>query len=422
MPHSEQSTLEASAGGPGPASSRVGYVVKSYPRYSETFIVTEILAHEAAGLSLEIFSLRPPRDSHFQDMIARVRANVHYVPPWTPDLIEFWSSLQTAARDLPNLWPVLAEEELAAPTDLYQAVWLARAARRRGLEHLHAHFASSATTITRLAARLAGLPYSFTAHAKDIFHESVTADDLRRKLNDAAAVITVSDYNVDYLRATYGPAASGVHRLYNGLELERFPYAEPRHRLPLVVGVGRLVEKKGFADLIEACGVLHRQGRHFSCQIIGDGELKSALRAQIDALGLTDIVQLIGPRPQAEIVNLVQSAAVFAAPCVVGADGNRDGLPTVLLEAMALGTPCISTDVTGIPEVIEHGRTGLIVQQHCPDDLAAAIARLLDSEDERVALARQARRRIEADFDSQCNSSILRQLFATGSPVTAGGR
>jgi glycosyltransferase involved in cell wall biosynthesis len=265
--------------------------------------------------------------------------------------------------------------------------------------------------VARLAARFAGLPYTFTAHAKDIFHADVRPQDLGRKLGEAAAVVTVSDYNRDYLRAAHGAVADRVERIYNGLELDRFPYTAPVDRPPHIVAVGRLVEKKGFADLIDACALLAGRGRSFTCQIAGAGELEGALLARVEHLGLAAVVELTGPRPQGQIVDLIRRAAVFAAPCVVGADGNRDGLPTVLLEAMALGTPCVSTPVTGIPEVVRHGETGLLVPEHAPAALAGAIERLFDDGDLRVALAGRARDLIEAEFDIHRNGARQRALF-----------
>jgi hypothetical protein len=201
----------------------IGYVLKRYPRYSETFIVTEILAHEAAGLQVEIFSLRPPEDTHFQDAIARVRAPVHYLSATDLKALDFWTALKQAGQVLPGLWAALEAAQGEDVYQVYQAVLLAHQVRLKGIGHLHAHFATSATSVARLAACFARVPYTFTAHAKDIFHESVRPDDLRRKLCDAAAVITVSDYNVAYLRQTYGPAAAQIQRIYNGLDLGRFP-------------------------------------------------------------------------------------------------------------------------------------------------------------------------------------------------------
>ena len=396
-------------------------MVKRYPRYSETFIVNEILAHEAAGVELEIFSVLPPEDGHFQDVISRVRAPVTYLPSKGLKVAEFWSVLEQAGEIFPDGWLSLEAARGEDVRYVYQAVVLAREARLKAISHLHAHFATAATTVARLAARFAGLPYTFTAHAKDIFHESVRPADLRRKLADAAVAVTVSDYNIAYLRESYGPAARHVRRIYNGLDLERFPYRSPRERPLRIVGVGRLVEKKGFVDLIEACAILADEGRRFTCRIVGAGEQEVELRARIAGLGLEDRVELLGPRPQSELVRLVQGAAVLAAPCVVGADGNRDGLPTVLLEAMALGTPCVSTDVTGIPEVIRDRETGLMIPQRDPAALAGSIGRLLEEPDLRVRLADRARRLVEEKFDVNHNAARLREVFQTAGTAHYAG-
>jgi colanic acid/amylovoran biosynthesis glycosyltransferase len=395
-------------------SSRVAYVVKTYPRFSETFIVTEILAHEAAGQPLEIFALRPPSDTHFQNVISQVRAPVTYIDVEPRRAADLWSTLRAAAQWTPDGWRGMEMAREYDMRDVYQALLLAREARARGITHLHAHFASVATTVALLAATFAGLPFTYTAHAKDIFHESVEPVDLHRKLEGAAAVVTVSDYNVGYLRDTYGAAASKVRRIYNGLDLERFAYHEPVGRRPVIVAVGRLVEKKGFADLIAACAQLRDRGCDFTCEIIGSGPLQEALQAQISDLRLGERVALLGPRPQSEVAEHVRNAAVLAAPCVDGSDGNRDGLPTVLLEAMALGTPCVSTDVTGIPEIVRDRETGLLVPQADVPRLTAALDELLSRRELGTALARGARALMEREFDIHHNSVQLRELFRAG--------
>lgn len=391
-----------------PDPTHVGYVVKRYPRYSETFIVNEILAHEAAGLDVTVFALRPPVDTHFQEILARVRAPVHYLLD-SGKAADFWRQLEAARLELPGVDDALAAARGEDARTVYQAALLARKARDLGVEHLHAHFATSAASVTRLAARFACLPWSVTAHAKDIFHESVDPAALRQTLADADAVITVSDFNLRFLRDEIGVEA---HRLYNGLDLDRFPVRTTHDRPPRIVAVGRLVEKKGFDVLVEACARLATSGRTFTCEILGSGDQGAALQEQIHQLDLGARVRLEGPRPQAEVIERVASAAVFAAPCVVGQDGNRDGLPTVLLEAMALGTPCVSTDVTGIPEVLRDGDTGLMVPQHDANALAAALARLLDDAALRDELASRARRLIEAEFDITRNAARQRAHFA----------
>ena len=390
---------------------RVGYVVKRYPRYSETFIVNEILAHEASGLELEIFSVRPPVDTHFQDRISAVRAPVHYLRASGLRASELWRMLGRARRELPNFEPGLARAWNAEAGELYGALELALAVQETGIEHLHAHFATSPTSVARLAAGFAGISFSFTAHAKDIFHEDVKVEQLGEFMSDAAAVITVSHYNQGHLRELVPGAAQRIVRVYNGLELADFRFDSPREREPRILAVGRLVEKKGFGDLVEACALLRADGVRFRCDLVGTGPLEDELRARVEALGLAGLVTLTGPRPQAEVRRMLHGAAVFAAPCVVGRDGDADGLPTTLLEAMASGLPCISTDVTGIPEVIEPEQTGLRVPQHDPPALAKALARLLDSPDDRERLARAARARIERDFDVSQNAARLRDVF-----------
>ncbi len=409
---------------PSAESLRIGYVVKRYPCYSETFIVREILAHERAGLDIEIFSLRPTKDGHFQDLIARVRAPVTYLFSASEGLgtgalfagpltaARFWKGVGAAGEVLPGVWAALEEAREEEARDVCQALVLAAEVRRKNIGHLHATFAHEPCTVARLAARFAGVPYSFTARAKDIFHENVRPDDLRRKFRDAAGVVTISDYHLDYLRQAFGPLAAHVQRIYNGLDLEEFPYASPGDRPPVILAVGRLVEKKGFADLIDACALLARRpGREFRCRIVGAGALETHLRAQIERLGLQRRVELIGPLPQGEVIREMRGASVLAMPCIVGSDGDRDGLPNVIQEALALGTPVVTTDVTGIPEVVRDGETGLQVPQRDPQALAAALDRLLTDPLLRVDLAAGARRLIEAEFDIRRNTERRRAMF-----------
>jgi colanic acid/amylovoran biosynthesis glycosyltransferase len=374
---------------------RIGYVVKRYPRFSETFIVNEILAHERTGVPVHIFAVRRVNEPQFQSILGQVRSPVHYISDSTPKAEGLWNALKAGARALPGFWDTLegfANEELP---DVLQAVQLAIAARSAGVTHLHAHFATVATTVARMAARFAGIGYSVTAHAKDMARE----------------------HNVH---------PPHVSRIYNGLWLDEFPYDSPAGRPRHIVAVGRLVEKKGFADLVEACALLHRRGEQFTCEIIGDGPQRADLEARIAALRLAGRVRLAGALPRPDVVRALQSAAVSALPCIVADDGDRDGLPTVLVEAMALGTPCVSTDVTGVPEVVRHGETGLCVAQRDPSALAEALDQLLNDPVLREHLAGNARTMIERDFDVDRNAEQLRALFmaadgAVVQPLRAAG-
>lgn len=390
----------------------IGYVVKRYPRFSETFIVNEILAHERAQVPVMIFAVRRVNEPYFQSILGQVRSPVRYISDSTPKAETLWSTLKSGAKVLPEFWTNLQAFEDEDLPDVLQAVQLAIAARDAGITHLHAHFATVATTVARMAARFAGIGYSVTAHAKDIFHVDIDAQKLRRKLSDARGVVTVSDFNVDYLMGEHGLRPPHLSRIYNGLWLDEFRFSAPGTRPRHIVAVGRLVEKKGFLDLVDACAALDRQGTDFTCEIIGDGPQRPQLEARIAALGLTRRVRLAGALPRPEVAKALQSAAVSALPCIVADDGDRDGLPTVLVEAMALGTPCVSTDVTGVPEVVRHDETGLMVPQRDPAALAEALAALLDDPARRDRLAGNARAMVEADFDVERNAALLREIFA----------
>lgn len=408
--------------GPMPAHSlHIAYLLKMYPRFSETFIVNEMLAHEAAGAHIAIYSLRAPIDGRFHATYAQVQGEVHYVPDGDMRHTLFWQALHAAAARYPSLWGALQENPHLGAREVVQAIWLADAFAQsdRRPDCIHAHFGSIATSVAWLVNRLTGIPYVFTAHAKDIYQEEVIAEDLRRKMHDAQQVITVSDFNVHYLTESIGVAPSKVRRVYNGLDLDSFPYRSPRVRSRRLVAVGRLVEKKGFDVLAAACALLAAADTPIPCEIIGAGPLEADLRAQIETLGVGEWVTLRGPQPQHIVKAAVQEAAGFVAPCVVGSDGNRDGLPTVLLEAMALGTPTISTDVTGIPEILAHEQTGLMVAQHDAAGLAAAMLRLVEDGDLRVRLAEAARTRIEADFDIRRNAAQIRNLYRAADPWRA---
>lgn len=390
----------------------VGYILKRYPRFSETFIVNEILAHEAAGQPVEIFALRPVIETHFQDILGRVRAPVTHVPDTHRDADALWRLAQMAGAQIPGAWAALARIGDADGRDVAQALQIALACHARGITHLHAHFGTIATTVARLAAALAGIGYSFTAHAKDIFCDYGPAHDLARKLREAERVVTISDHNVAYLRQHYGRDAQGLVRIYNGLDLDRFTWKAPHVGGGHILAIGRLVEKKGFHILIEAMRLLHAAGREARCTIIGGGEEHANLAAQIAASGLGGVVTLAGPLPQAEVMARLRAATVLACPCVVGQDGNRDGLPTVLLEAMALGTPCVATDVTGIPELVRDGETGLCTPEGDPEALAGALVRLLDDAALRHRLSQAGRALIEAEFDITRNAARLRAVFS----------
>jgi colanic acid/amylovoran biosynthesis glycosyltransferase len=395
---------------------RVGYILKMYPRFSETFILNELLELERQGVALRIFSLKRPDDGIGHADAALLEAPVTYVPSleWrnfpcyaAAHLRAFAANPRGYAGALLHL---LRRRRRTSIKHFLQGGLVAPLVRREGIRHVHSHFASGATSVALHVQRLAGTSYSFTAHAKDIYLSSVTEIDLSRKLRGAHFAVTISEFNCRHL-SRLAPEARLV-RIYNGVDPGRFtPNGVPRMQPPLVLAVGRLIEKKGFDDLIRACALLRADGVPFCCRIAGKGALDRDLRSLIGDLGLGALVELAGPIPRERLFELYSQASVLAAPCVIGADGNRDGLPTVLVEAMALGVPVVATDVTGIPELVEGGRTGLIVPQRDPAALAQAIRTLLADPSWSRLLARAARRHVEQQFDLRRNVAELRSLF-----------
>lgn len=316
--------------------TRIGYVLKVYPRFSETFVVTEILAREDLGQDLSIYALRPTTDTRFHPEIARVEAPVRWVPR-PRKAAELWETLTEGLTDedmrrrFVDLMPHIAS---LSADDVAQGVALARAAREDGITHLHAHFASLAGRTAWIASSLTDIPYTVTTHAKDIHHDSVDMDLLRKVCAGAAQVIAISSYNQDYLNRVLEGTGARIVLQRNALELARFAYRDPEPSSgPLrILAVGRLVEKKGFAHLIDALALAREAGIDFDAQIIGEGELAGELAQRIEDRGLSDSCRLLGARTQNEVRSLLENSDVFVAPCVPGADGNIDGLPTVILE------------------------------------------------------------------------------------------
>ncbi len=394
----------------------IGYILKMFPRFSETFILAEILELERTGVDISIFSLKHPNDGRTHADVLRVEAPVTYVPV---------SKLTDARALLKPHWEVFRWDPVrylriasrvvkrrrwGAVKRFLQAGCIAPQLRREGITHVHAHFASSATSVAHYLHHLCGMNYSFTAHAKDIYIDRVSDDVLIRKMARARFVVTVSDYNKTHL-SELAPEVP-IERIYNGLDLTQFsPNGTHPDETPLILAVGRLVEKKGFDDLIRACALLHDRGVAFRCDIVGSGSEEPTLRALIDDLRLKDVVHLTGPMPREELVKRYPRASVVVAPCVIGADGNRDGLPTVLIEAMALGVPVISTPVTGIPELVRDGETGLLVAPNSPVDLAHAIASVVNDPARAREMAKAGRALVEERFDLRRNVAQLRARF-----------
>lgn len=397
---------------------KIGYVVSAWPRLSETFILNEVVGVERLGVRLQIFTVKAANDKSVHPKVAEVRAPVTCLSMKRNHkaigLASVRLFLRRPVRFCQTGLRALRYRRLAALRCFFQATYLAQMLFRESLTHLHAHFAHDPTLVTMFAHYLTGIPYSFTAHAKDIYVKT-SPDLLRAEVQSAQTVVTCTEYNRRYISTQIGSASNGkLHCIYHGLDLSQFKFCSPRAangEPPVILSVARLVEKKGLSDLILAADNLRQRGRRFLVEIVGDGPLRQSLEAQVRQLGLSDQVRFLGPLPHERLCSIYQRVAIFALPCIVAADGDRDGIPNVLLEAMASGVPVVSTPVSGIPEVIRSEAEGLLVPPNSPAGLADAVDRLLSSPGlgERLALA--ARAKIETCFSIERNSAQLVSLF-----------
>ena len=424
----------------------VAYVLKGFPRLSEIFIASEIYRLEQAGLPLRLFVIKSSDEAVQHDVVSRIRAKPEYLPRAAPvsnislarwivaHFRVFLPELLEAAKRRP--WGVL-RAGLAAhwqavrsrrsffswPRKVYfkeflQAISLAnRLLRASDVRHLHAHFCHGATTVTWLAAMITGLPFSFTAHAKDIYCESLNpAGLLRRKLAAARFVITCTEANRKFLQPLAGNTQ--VHCVYHGLNAEFTRLLAQTSDRPATNGclralaVGRLVPKKGFDTLVEACDTLRRQGVHIEALLVGEsGEHEVEIRRRIAERGLEQNIRLTGPMSQSNLLEQYRRATVFCLPCRVLENGDRDGLPNVLMEAMACGLPVVTTGISGIPEMIRDGENGLLVPPDDPKALAGALLRVHRDRDLARRLSQQARRVVRERFNGERLALQLVALF-----------
>ena len=412
--------------------SQVGYILRSYPRLSQTFILHEILALEQLGLALRIFAITNPREPTVQAQVATVRAPVHYLEAaqQRSRAVIFREHAQIAraapGRYLQTLSYVLRHSESDAGyattsryTSFLQAVYLTRLLRDeqrrtgRRISHLHAHFAHDPTLVALLAHRLTGISYSFTAHARDLYQ--IPAVALTTRVAAARAVITCCAPNVTYLHGVVPETwRAKVRLIHHGVNLQGFypvAQADQGAESPLILSVGRLVEKKGFPALLDACRRLKQAGYRFCCVIYGDGPLRDELQATIVRLGLEGDVRLAGECTQQELVPMLQRAALFVLTPFVTEDGDRDGVPNVLVEAMACGLPVVSTTVSGVPDLVQHGHNGLLAAPHDVVAITAAMAALLDDAPRRAALGAAARQTVVEHFDLSVSARQLAALF-----------
>jgi len=421
----------------------IAYILKGFPRLSETFISNEISLLEEKGLRIQVFSVKQPQESKVHSKVKQLAAPISYLPNTTSLsncnlinwLVENIPNFAKAHIRLLGVKPLpwfqtffqmivmcfkYRDDFLSKPKKVFikeflQAGHIALPILRSGnIKRLHGHFSHGSTTITWFVSKLTGIPFSFTAHAKDIYQKKLNPGDLLKKKLDAADfVVTCTEANKQYLQDLCEDDKK-VNTIYHGLDTKFFVPVENENsdQTPLILSVGRFVEKKGFVFLIEACRKLKDLGVEFQCQIIGEkGEQFELIQQMIGSLDLMDTVTLKNEMTQNELKSVYLKTTLFALPCQITGDGDRDGIPNVLVEAMAMGIPVVSTNISGIPELIRHGVNGMLVPQKNSDALARSLKKLLQDEDQRKKLSLASRRTVCQSFDSHETSCNLKQLF-----------
>src|SRR2546430_493157 len=381
---------------------RLGYLYSRYPVLSQTFCDAEMLALEQLGFELEIGSVYPPLTSLRHEHIDCLRAPIQYAPPqeilkiseknaktdgkWPCDLVD---------RHERKYGPGVKAEQRAR-----NALYFADHFKRRGVDHVHVHFANRAAHTAMFLKEISGIPFSVTAHGQD-FMKDLGNEDLLREICAAAEFVAAeTDYSRDLLRQRCPESAAKIHRVYNGIDLENFPVRllPTTNSKPRIISVGRLVAFKGFEQLVDACAELARRRVDFSCEIIGDGPLRDNLQAKIDKLSLSPGVTLLGSLSQGAVFDKLQAADIFVLASVTDDQGASDVFPTVILEAMAAARPVVSTRLAGIPESVIHGETGLLVSSGDTNGLSQALEQLIRDPELRAHYSRAGRARIEQHF------------------------
>jgi colanic acid/amylovoran biosynthesis glycosyltransferase len=349
---------------------RLGYLFERFPSFTQTFCAREIAELYRQGVRPPVFSIRRPKDDRPLGIPLK-NIPIFYLPD--TNSLEFKLKTKLISPQLTKAWS--GSGDLRDKSRFREAVYLGSKLRKAGVAHLHVHFAGLASRTAWWIKRLFGIPYSFTGHANDIFCPKPDQRTTLKDLIDAASfVVTVSDYSAGRLRRDFPNAK--IFRVYNGLDLSLFRRATPKTDPLKMISVGRLIEKKGFPYLIEACAQLRTHETPFTCEIVGDGPDREQLEQLIRSLNLKGQVRLLGPKTQPEIIELLAQSSLFVFPAIHDRSGDTDNLPTVLIEAMASGLPIVATNIAGIPEIVRPEVNGLLIPEKNSSELGIAIQKL----------------------------------------------
>lgn len=390
--------------------TRVLFVMGKWPNPSETFLAREMAELARLGLDFTILALQRNTYTKPEEVFAALDDRVIYLPH-TFSATAFMGELRSIRRHPAKYFRIAGRCKFSFGPGMVLRLSSVLAAAQQladsGFTRVHGQFASQPGAVAWILAKWMEIPFSFSCHARDLY---VRPKGLPRLVRDAEFVVTCTQYNRAYLQERFPQNAATIHQVYHGVASGETAARGPQGQPPLVLAVGRLVEKKGFADVVSACRMLTQRGVPYTCEIIGEGPLRAELERLIRELQPLN-VSLTGWCSEDAVRRRMREATCLVAPSVVGRDGDRDGIPNVILEAMSVGTPVVATDVSGIPEVVRDRDTGLFVPPNEPMRLADAIQSIMNDPPAAEAMATRARQLLRETFDPETNAKQLMELL-----------
>jgi glycosyltransferase involved in cell wall biosynthesis len=399
---------------------RIAYVNQIYPLLTETFIYREVLGLEREGLDVSTYAIwKPDTDGLSQESRHMVDSTGYVFPLSWPKFIahHLYFLFRHPRKYLGTLSFVLTRKGESAKNRLRtlyhfcEAVFLAPDIKRKRIQHVHAHFSINAATVALVISRLLDISFSFTPH-NNFFYDQLI---LKEKIKEARFIVAISEFNRRFIAKLLPEQDFNykIHTVHYGLSVDDFapPAVKPSNDIPIILFVSQLAERKGTPYLVKACKILVERGLTFRCVIVGDGPQRELLEQLVVQCDLQEIVELVGAVLQENLKEYLEKADIFAVPCVTVSSGDMDGLPNVLIEAMAMEIPTISTYVSGVPELIEDEQCGLLVNEKDKVALADALQRLLEDKELRARLGKNGRQKVVQEFNIDKNTTRLATLF-----------
>ena len=398
----------------------IAYIAQSFPHLTATFIYREVCALRDIGLNIVTFAVWKPDTSKLSEESKSLVDSSFYVFPisWPKFLAAHLCFFFTRPiKYISTLLFVLTrrgerkKNRLRTFFHFCEAIYLATDMKRQEIQHIHSHYAINAASIALVISRMLDITFSFTVH-NTFFTDQII---LKEKLRAARFIVAISEYSRDFLLQLVPEEdlKDKFHIVHCGVSPDRFlpPTRKATSQPPLIFSIAQLTERKGMPVLVKACRILNERGYDFQCVIAGDGSQRPLLEQFITEYQLEDKVQLIGVVFQEQLASYLSRTDIFVLPCLTASNGDRDGIPVVLMEAMAMGIPCVSTYVSGIPELIQDGQNGLLVCEKDTIALADAVQRLLDDEALRVGLGKKGRQKVLREFNIKKSATQLAALF-----------